>query len=418
MVHKEKHGQPENPERGGAQYGSHDLRGGHRGEQRVGTTGLVSVVIPCYNQAHFLGEAIESVLAQSYPRFEIVVVDDGSTDDTTEVARRYHAVRCVSQANQGLSAARNSGLTHSEGEYVVFLDADDRLLPGALEAGLECLKANPECAFAFGRYRIIAGDGSFLKPQRERVVDGDSYAALLRRNYVGVPAAVIYRRAVFASVGDFDTSAIASEDTEMYLRITKRFPVCSHEKVVAEYRWHGATITSNAALMLSTSLAVLRKQRKYVKGNKQYEEAYGEGIRSRRGAHGDRLAEEVRNHLRGCEWKQALRGILVLLRYYPQGIMLLSERRMERHRLPRRLKARRQELRAHKRRLEELEDTEKSESALVEKERQEVQLLMRRVRRLERRMHDLDQRARTLRNGEIRRVLKRIGGLWIRVLRK
>src|SRR5918994_3496665 len=80
-----------------------------RGEQRV-EAALVSVVIPCYNQAHFLGEAIESVLAQSHPNFELIVVDDGSPDNTTEVAARYPEVRLIRQENQGLSAARNSGL--------------------------------------------------------------------------------------------------------------------------------------------------------------------------------------------------------------------------------------------------------------------------------------------------------------------
>src|SRR5215212_1699019 len=130
-------------------------------EQEV-VVGLVSVVIPCYNQAHFLGEAIESVLAQSYPNFEIVVVDDGSTDDTSEVAAYYPGVRLVRQENKGLSGARNVGLARSEGEYLVFLDADDRLLHEALEAHLEHLKANPECAFVSGHYRFMAVDGSPL----------------------------------------------------------------------------------------------------------------------------------------------------------------------------------------------------------------------------------------------------------------
>src|SRR5215217_8951250 len=115
-------------------------------------TAHVSVIIPCYNQAHFLSEAIQSVLAQSYPHFEIIVVDDGSTDTTSQVASRYPEVRCIRQNNQGLSGARNSGFAQSKGSYLVFLDADDRLLPGALETGLECLKAHPECAFVSGRF--------------------------------------------------------------------------------------------------------------------------------------------------------------------------------------------------------------------------------------------------------------------------
>src|SRR5262249_33255039 len=97
---------------------------------------LVSVVIPCYNQARFLGQAIESVKAQTHPFVEIVVVDDGSTDDTVAVASRYRSVRCVTQHNQGQGAARNKGLTYVSGGYVVFLDSDDRLLPPALETGL------------------------------------------------------------------------------------------------------------------------------------------------------------------------------------------------------------------------------------------------------------------------------------------
>src|SRR5215217_8140206 len=111
---------------------------------------LVSVIIPCFNQAHFLVEAIESVLAQSYSHFEIVVVDDGSTDNTCDVASYYERVRCIRQNNQGLAAARNSGIRESKGSYLVFLDADDRLLPEALEAGVKCLKAYPDGAFVFG----------------------------------------------------------------------------------------------------------------------------------------------------------------------------------------------------------------------------------------------------------------------------
>src|ERR687898_2206392 len=133
---------------------SHDFRG----EQGTGAA-LVTVVIPCYNQAHFLGEAIESVLSQSYPNFEIIVVDDGSTDNTSEVASRYEGVRLVRQENRGLAGARNTGIKHSEGEYLVFLDADDRLLPEALAVGLGCFEAHPECALVAGHARFIDVEG-------------------------------------------------------------------------------------------------------------------------------------------------------------------------------------------------------------------------------------------------------------------
>src|SRR5215212_9805350 len=117
---------------------------------------LVSIIIPCYNQAYFLGEAIDSILAQGYPHFEIVVVDDGSTDNTAEVAARYLEVRCIRQDNRGQASARNTGLHQSRGSYLVFLDADDRLLPSALQEHLECMKEHPERAFVSGHYREIA----------------------------------------------------------------------------------------------------------------------------------------------------------------------------------------------------------------------------------------------------------------------
>src|SRR5689334_574125 len=107
---------------------------------------LISVAIACYNQAHFLSCAIESVRAQSYQNLEIIVVDDGSQDNTAEVAKGYLGVHYIWQTNQGLSAARNTGLRHSRGDYLVFLDADDRLLPGALVAGLEYLSIHPDAA--------------------------------------------------------------------------------------------------------------------------------------------------------------------------------------------------------------------------------------------------------------------------------
>jgi glycosyl transferase family 2 len=162
-------------------------------ERQSGMT-LVSVVIPCYNQARFLGDAIESVLAQTYPHFEIVVVDDGSTDNTSEVASRYPRVRCIRQENRGLAGARNTGIRQSNGGYLVFLDADDRLLPEALEAGLRHLKERPECAFVSGHCRFIGVDGSSLPTPPQTPIEGNHYESLLRTCYIWMPAAVMYQR--------------------------------------------------------------------------------------------------------------------------------------------------------------------------------------------------------------------------------
>jgi glycosyltransferase involved in cell wall biosynthesis len=287
------------------------------GDYDVGAA-LVSVVIPCHNQAHFLGEAIESVLAQTYPHFEVVVVDDGSTDNTQEVASRYPGVRCIRQENRGLAGARNEGIRRSRGSHLVFLDADDRLLPNALEVGLRHLKERPECAFVAGRYRYIAFDGSPL-PTPPTPVGEDHHEALLCTRCISTPAAVMYQRLMLEFVGGFDTSASPSADYDLYLRVARKYPVHQHDEVVAENRRHGANMTRNAALMLKSEVTVLRTQWRYVRRRKQYKKASEAGLRHSREYFGGPLVEEVRAHMQKREWQQAIRGLLVLLRYYSNG---------------------------------------------------------------------------------------------------
>ena len=316
---------------------------------------LVTVVIPCYNQAHFLGEAIESVLSQSYKHFELIVVDDGSTDESSEVASRYEGVRLIRQENRGLAGARNRGLGEAKGEYVVFLDADDRLLPGALEAGLRCFEAHPECAFVSGQSRRIAADGTLLSPWQPPHVEGDHYLALLRSNYIGMHAAVMYRRGVFDDVGGFDVSLSACEDYELYLRIARRFPVQRHDQEVAEYRQHVANRSHEPALNLTSALRTLYRQRKFTKSNKHYRKAYKIGVRNWRKWYGDPLVSEVRIHMREGQWGRVLRGVSVLGRYYREGIiLLLGGRRMQWHKLSRELRTCSELLQARNQQVREL----------------------------------------------------------------
>src|SRR5438093_1507619 len=127
---------------------------------RRATGALVSIVIPCYKQARFLADAIESALAQTYRTIEIVVVNDGSPDETAAVAARYPPVRYIEQDNAGLAAARNTGLANSCGEFVVFLDADDRLLRDAVQTNVDRLTADEAVAFVAGlSYYIASGGG-------------------------------------------------------------------------------------------------------------------------------------------------------------------------------------------------------------------------------------------------------------------
>jgi glycosyltransferase involved in cell wall biosynthesis len=376
----------------------------------------VSVVIPCYNQARFLGEAIQSVLCQGYTDLEIIVVDDGSNDGTEEVAsgcaRQDPRVRLVRQGNRGLAAARNRGLAEAGGEYVVFLDADDRLVSGALEVGVRELEAHPGCAFVSGICRKITADGSIVPGWEQFRVRDDPYLELLRSCPIYVPA-VMYRRFVFDAVGTFDTSFKAAEDYDLYYRILKRFPVYCHDTLVAEIRRHEANMTRDRTLMLKYNMAALRSQRKRVKEDARYRDAYKAGERLWRDWHGAPVVNQVRTHLQEGRWWRGLDGMLALLRYYPQGLLLVANRGVERERVARRLRHQQRELETHRYKLQQLgklnerapEDSVRQEIDLrsaMRMERQKIQHHKRRVRHLQSRMHKLNQRARhndTLRKG-------------------
>lgn len=249
---------------------------------------LVSVVIPCFRQAHFLPEAIESVLAQEHGAIEIVVVDDGSPDNVGEVAARYLGVEYLRQPNGGLAAARNAGLDEASGEFVLFLDADDRLLPGAVGRGLEELRADPEAKMTAGTWQLIGEEGEPL-PADPPQQPPEAFPALLESCFISTPAAVLYRRGLFREIGGFDPEVSASADYDLYLRTAARFPVRLHPDVVAEYRRHGANMTRDPALIMAAETTVLERQEPLVAEDPELREALGRGIERSRAYHGERL---------------------------------------------------------------------------------------------------------------------------------
>lgn len=282
--------------------------------------GMVSVVIPCYNQGRFLGEAIRSVLCQTYRDFEVIVVDDGSTDNTREVAAREQ-VRYVAQTNQGLSAARNRGIREGQGEFFVFLDADDRLLPAALGAGINALTEHPECAFAYGNYREIDASGKVLLEPNRTLREATDYRTLLKGNRIEMHSTVIYRRSAFDSAGTFDPSLNACEDYDMYLRVARRLQIYHFDAFVAEYRMHQGNMSRDPGLMLRSTLQVLHAQKEFVREDQGLAEAYREGLRDFAGAFAAQLASQswANLFLHGRR-TESLRGFGLLMRHYPFGV--------------------------------------------------------------------------------------------------
>lgn len=298
------------------------IRGRHRWRQQSSPAfaDLVSIVIPCFGQAHYLDEAIESVLAQTYPHLEIVVIDDGSPDNASAVAARYPGARHVRQENGGVAAARNAGIRSTNGDFLIFLDADDRLLPNAVEAGLRSLREHPECPAAIGWYHLTAQDGSAVAVGERPNVEPDPYGELLKTNWAGFPGRAIYRRSVFEHVKGFDGDVSPAEDYDLNLRIAQEFPIRSHGDEVAEHRQHRANASEDAAAMLTQTLAAHRKQRPTTRKDPRRTVAYKEGRRAWREYYGEPLVDQARRSMRERRLIDALRELGVLLRRYPRGL--------------------------------------------------------------------------------------------------
>jgi len=224
----------------------------------IGDRTTVAVIIPTFNHARFLAEAITSVLAQTRPADEIIVVDDGSTDDPGSVVKQFPDVKLIRRNNGGPSAARNTGLRICMADYVAFLDADDRLLPTALESGLACISARPEYAFVYGGHRYISEGGEPIGPDCFKPIEGDPHLALLHANRIIMHATVLYRRLCLLAVNGFDEAWRRGEDYDIYLRIAERYPIASHPETVAEYRRHGHNVSDAHFKMLRSVLGVLK----------------------------------------------------------------------------------------------------------------------------------------------------------------
>jgi glycosyltransferase involved in cell wall biosynthesis len=301
----------------------------------------VSIVITCYNQASFLADAIRSALAQSVdPNFdpiEVVVVDDGSTDQTRFVAEGFPRVRYLFQPNRGLAAARNSGIAASKGRYVCFLDADDTLLPRAIGSGLRAFDRHPQCAFVYGDFCDVDAHGVALSAPRGPRVAKEHYRALLEGNFIGMHATVLYRRCALQSVGGFDVRLGRCEDYEIYLRLTRKFPVREHASVVAHYRWHDGNMSRDHGAMLNAAVDVLKMQKPHLRGDAELRRAARRGIAIWRQYYGERMFLDFRRQFEASGLSKSTRRSLRKILLFSPRVLVAGVFRMMQGRLKRAL---------------------------------------------------------------------------------
>jgi len=224
---------------------------------------LVSVVIPAYNAGQYIDEALHSVLEQAYPSIEVIVVDDGSTDDTAERVARYHPrVRCYRRSASGgyPGVPRNVGIEHSSGEYLCFADADDVMAHGRIEKQAELLSHHPQAGVVFVDHRNFSADGLFEQthfqtcPLLQARLDGkaslvlasaDATAHLAQENFGGSNVMMIRRR-VLDTVPCFAADLQVGEDFHFYFQVARRFSVGVVNHVGTLRRLHDVNMTGDA----------------------------------------------------------------------------------------------------------------------------------------------------------------------------
>lgn len=241
-------------------------------------TPVLSVIMPCYNQAQYIEEAIESVINQSYRNWELIIIDDGSTDNSFEIAEKYASgdqrIKCLSQPNGGPSKARNNGVKKSVGKYLMFFDSDDKLAPQYFDKGIDYMSSHPNCAVFYSRLK------RFGKKNDELTIRFTSYQDHLCSSSL-FPTCIIHRTD-FERIGGFDEQMKGYEDWEMFIRLLYHNDnVYQYPEIMFFYRWNMDEGSVN--------LQAIRRSKEiieyiYNKNRAIYDEYFGSPIHSIRQA--------------------------------------------------------------------------------------------------------------------------------------
>ena len=219
----------------------------------------VSVIIPTFNRRDYITTALDSVLAQTYKDYEIVIIDDGSSDDTKEVLRPYQeAIRYFYQENRGISGARNRGIRESRGDYIALLDSDDYWLPEKLERQVECIREDSQFGMVATRCSSIGPDGTFRKKNRPGK-SGWILNDIFRSNFIRTSSALITRKCL-DTVGLFDESLPECEEYDLWLRIAKQYPIAFINEPLTVYTDNPHGVSTDSLTGRVIRIKVLEKE--------------------------------------------------------------------------------------------------------------------------------------------------------------
>ena len=224
----------------------------------------VSVIIPAFNAEEYIAETLDSVLAQTYRDYEILIIDDGSTDGTRRVLGDYEKqIRIIQKENGGPASARNVGIQHAQGEYLAFLDSDDLWHPEKLQRQVDLLDSSPRIGLVHTARIYFEDDNPTCETLREIAEEDqaeDAFARLFRRNFIG-NSTVMARRECFGEVGPFNEAPefLGTEDYEMWLRIAHRYPVAYIGELLSKYRLRQGQLSSKIEKAYQNEVHVIQQ---------------------------------------------------------------------------------------------------------------------------------------------------------------
>lgn len=222
---------------------------------------LISVVIPAYNAEKTILETLQSVCNQTFTDIEIIIINDGSKDNTVEVSQQIKddRIRIISYPNGGLPTARNRGISQSQGEYISFIDADDLWSPDKLASQLAALEANPHAGAAYSWTMVMEADGSKTYSTLPIYFQGNVYPDLLVQNFIASGSNIMVRRQAILETGDFEPSLKSAEDWDYWLRLAKKWEFVLVPKPQIYYRKSEGAMSSKVDVMEAYNLTVINK---------------------------------------------------------------------------------------------------------------------------------------------------------------
>ncbi|MEO1289352.1 MAG: glycosyltransferase family A protein [Chloroflexota bacterium] len=257
-------------------------------------TPLVSIVMPAYNSASYIRQAIDSCLAQTHQAIELIVIDDGSSDDTVAIVQSYgDAIRLIQQSNQGPAIARNTGITNASGAFIQFCDSDDVLHPEKVARSLSVLQAHPDVALIYTLMQAISDDGAVIterdpEPLEHYFETTSLFCKIL--NHIGSPlqtSTLLVRKSALEAVGMYraNVDQRCAEDWDLLLRLADQYPIVGIHDVLTYYRVRSDSLSRDALLMAQGRLQTTQYARDYP---------------SRRACHSD----EAYNQFEAGRWHQ------------------------------------------------------------------------------------------------------------------